>query len=155
VGFATRETKDAGIQGPEEAIDLETALELYTNAGAKLFGEATRLGALAPGMRADLVAYSQDPLDTPIDRLPDLKPRLTLVGGRRVTTPAGYCETQARTSEPTGIRIIAPGPSCRERRQQRAIDGLPFLLATEPGLDIAAYAREVVTAFDLATRVAR
>jgi len=93
-GFATRETKDAGIQGPEEAIDVETALELYTHAGAKLFGEATRLGALEPGMRV---------------RVP----------------------------------------------QQRAIDGLPFLLATEPGLDIAAYAREDVTAFDLATRVAR
>jgi AcrR family transcriptional regulator len=36
---------------------------------------------------------------------------------------------------------------------QRAVDGLPFLLANEPDLDIAAYAREVVVAFDLATRV--
>jgi predicted amidohydrolase YtcJ len=27
-GFATRHTKDAGIQGPEEAADVETALEL-------------------------------------------------------------------------------------------------------------------------------
>ncbi len=37
---------------------------------------------------------------------------------------------------------------------QRAIDGLPFLLAAEPGIDIPAYAHEVVTMFDLATRVA-
>jgi AcrR family transcriptional regulator len=35
---------------------------------------------------------------------------------------------------------------------QRAVDGLPFLLAVEPELDITAYSREVVTAFDLATR---
>ena len=35
---------------------------------------------------------------------------------------------------------------------QRAIDGLPFLLDVRPGLDIAAYGREVVTVFDLATR---
>jgi AcrR family transcriptional regulator len=35
---------------------------------------------------------------------------------------------------------------------QRAVDGLPFLLAAEPGLDVQAYGAEVVTAFDLATR---
>jgi AcrR family transcriptional regulator len=35
---------------------------------------------------------------------------------------------------------------------QRAVDGLPFLLAVKPDQDIAAYAREVGTAFDLATR---
>jgi AcrR family transcriptional regulator len=37
---------------------------------------------------------------------------------------------------------------------QRAVDGLPFLLAVSPDQDIAAYAREFGTAFDLATRVA-
>lgn len=35
---------------------------------------------------------------------------------------------------------------------QRAIDGLPFLLAADPEVDIAFYATEVVTVFDLATR---
>lgn len=35
---------------------------------------------------------------------------------------------------------------------QRSIDGLPFLLETAPNLDLDAYAREVVTLFDLATR---
>jgi len=35
---------------------------------------------------------------------------------------------------------------------QRAVDGLPFLLDVRPDLDISAYAREVVTVFDLATR---
>jgi AcrR family transcriptional regulator len=35
---------------------------------------------------------------------------------------------------------------------QRAVDGLPFLLAAEPGLDVEAYGAEVATAFDLATR---
>ncbi len=38
---------------------------------------------------------------------------------------------------------------------QRAADGLTFLLAAEPELDIAAYAAEVCTVFDLATRVNR
>jgi hypothetical protein len=35
---------------------------------------------------------------------------------------------------------------------QRSVEGLPFLLATRPDLDPIAYAREVVTTFDLATR---
>lgn len=38
---------------------------------------------------------------------------------------------------------------------QRAIDGLPFLLQTAPDLDLAAYAEELVTMFDLATRSAK
>ncbi|HVA91170.1 MAG TPA: TetR family transcriptional regulator [Chloroflexota bacterium] len=35
---------------------------------------------------------------------------------------------------------------------QRAVDGLPFLLATYPDINVDAYAREVVTLFDLATQ---
>jgi AcrR family transcriptional regulator len=35
---------------------------------------------------------------------------------------------------------------------QRAVDGLPFLLEAKPDLDVAAYAAEVVTTFELATR---
>lgn len=38
---------------------------------------------------------------------------------------------------------------------QRAVDGLPFLLASEPGFDTRTYAIEVITAFDLATRASR
>lgn len=38
---------------------------------------------------------------------------------------------------------------------QRAVDGLPFLLASEPDFDTRRYATEVVTAIDLATRAER
>lgn len=43
-------------------------------------------------------------------------------------------------------------PSVMAALVQRAIDGLPFLLDLRPDLDVAAYGREVVTVFDLATR---
>jgi AcrR family transcriptional regulator len=36
---------------------------------------------------------------------------------------------------------------------QRAVDGLPFLLETYPDTDLESYARELVTLFDLATRI--
>jgi AcrR family transcriptional regulator len=35
---------------------------------------------------------------------------------------------------------------------QRAVDGLPFLLAAEPDLDVQAYGAEVATVFELATK---
>jgi hypothetical protein len=35
---------------------------------------------------------------------------------------------------------------------QRALDGLPFLLRADPDQDLNAYAEELVTLFDLATR---
>ncbi len=38
---------------------------------------------------------------------------------------------------------------------QRAIDGLPFLLASQPGFDTRMYSSEVVTAIDLATGAPR
>jgi AcrR family transcriptional regulator len=37
---------------------------------------------------------------------------------------------------------------------QRSIDGLPLMLAADPDLDLTAYARELVTLFELGTRVA-
>jgi AcrR family transcriptional regulator len=37
---------------------------------------------------------------------------------------------------------------------QRAVDGLPFLLADDPDFDTRTYAAEVITAFELATRAA-
>ena len=62
-GMVTRGTKSAGVQGPEHAIDVATALRLYTLGTAELNGDADRLGSVAPGKLADLVAYPADPLN--------------------------------------------------------------------------------------------
>ena len=86
-GMATRGTKSAGIQGPEHAIDVPTALRLYTLGSAALNGEAGRLGSVTPGKLADLVAYPLDPLTAELDDLADLKPVLTIAGGRATYDP--------------------------------------------------------------------
>jgi predicted amidohydrolase YtcJ len=86
-GMATRGTKSAGIQGPEHAIDVATALRLYTLGSAALNGEADRLGSVTPGKLADLVAYSLDPLTADLDDLADLTPALTIAGGRATYDP--------------------------------------------------------------------
>jgi predicted amidohydrolase YtcJ len=88
-GMVTRGTKSAGIQGPEHAIDVATALALYTLGTARLNHEQDRLGSIAPGKLADLVAYPADPLTADPDDLAELTPTFTLVGGRAVHDPGG------------------------------------------------------------------
>jgi predicted amidohydrolase YtcJ len=86
-GMVTRGTKSAGIQGPEHAIDVATALRLYTVGTAALLGEADRLGSITPGKLADLVAYPVDPMAADPDDLADLTPALTIVGGKPAHDP--------------------------------------------------------------------
>jgi predicted amidohydrolase YtcJ len=88
-GMATRSTKSAGVQGPEHAIGMATALELYTLGTARLNREADRLGSITPGKLADLVAYLADPLTVDVEELPQLTPAFTLVGGRVMHDPDG------------------------------------------------------------------
>ena len=88
-GMVTRGTQQAGIQGPEYAIDQYTALRLYTAAGAELDGDSQRRGTLQPHRLADIVAYRTDPIICPIEELPSLLPVLTMVGGRVVYDPEG------------------------------------------------------------------
>jgi predicted amidohydrolase YtcJ len=88
-GMATRGTRSAGIQGPEHAIDVPTAVRLYTLGTAMLNSEADRLGSITPGKLADLVAYPIDPLAADPDALADLTPAFTVVGGRSTIPTSG------------------------------------------------------------------
>jgi len=86
-GMVTRGTKSAGIQGPEHAISVATALELYTLGTARLNHEQDRLGSIAPGKLADLAGYPADPLTADPDDLAGLTPAFTIVGGRAMHDP--------------------------------------------------------------------
>jgi len=88
-GMATRATKSAGVQGPEHAIQVTTALELYTSRSAQLNCEANRRGTIAPGKVADLVAYPVDPVAVQPDELEQLVPAFTVVAGRATHDPEG------------------------------------------------------------------
>jgi len=86
-GMVTRGTKSAGVQGPEHAISVGTALELYTMGTAELNHEQDRLGSITPGKLADLVAYPLDPLTADPDDLAELTPVFTIMGGRATHDP--------------------------------------------------------------------
>ncbi|HXZ74959.1 MAG TPA: amidohydrolase [Streptosporangiaceae bacterium] len=86
-GMVTRGTKAAGIQGPEHAISVGTALELYTMGTAALNHEQHRLGSITPGKLADLAGYLVDPLTADPDDLAELTPACTMMGGRATYDP--------------------------------------------------------------------
>jgi len=88
-GMATRGTKAASALGPEHAIGVTRAVELYTMGTARLDGEADRRGSVAPGKLADLVAYRVDPLSADPDSLAELEPTFTIVGGGATHDPDG------------------------------------------------------------------
>jgi predicted amidohydrolase YtcJ len=86
-GMVTRGTKQVGVQGPEQAIDQYTAMQLYTAASAQLNWESERRGTIQPRRLADLAAYRTDPITCPVDQLLGLRPVFTMVGGRAVYDP--------------------------------------------------------------------
>jgi predicted amidohydrolase YtcJ len=85
----TRRTANNRVVGRRHAIDRLTAFRLYTVAGAELLDEQSRRGSIQPGLYADLVAYHEDPLRCDVDKLPELQPAWTIVGGKPVFDPEG------------------------------------------------------------------
>lgn len=83
-GMTTRETRSAGIQGPDQAIDLYDAIRLYTAAAAHITGDEAKQGRLVPGLRADIVAFTSDPFTLASEELADLTPANVIVDGCHV-----------------------------------------------------------------------
>jgi predicted amidohydrolase YtcJ len=94
--MVTRRDRSGGLIGEGQAVARGVAFDLYTRCGAGLLGVQARRGELRPGMDADLVAFSADPLSCPVDELPDIEVLLTLVGGRAVYDPSQLMEGRAR-----------------------------------------------------------
>jgi hypothetical protein len=86
-GMVTRQTRDAGVQGEEYAVDPYTAFWLYTAAGAQLVGEGGRRGTLEPNCLADLVGFAGNPILASADDLKTFAPILTVVDGRPMHDP--------------------------------------------------------------------
>ena len=78
--------RDAPAFEPEQALTGLEALEGYTVRAAAVVGDEARGGRIAPGLRADLTGFAEDPLSCPADDLVDLPVRLTMVDGRVVYT---------------------------------------------------------------------
>ncbi len=71
-------------------VDRETALHLYTAAGAQLTGEGDVKGMLRPGCYADLAILTDDYFSVPEDEISGIESVLTVVGGRVVYAAGDY-----------------------------------------------------------------
>ncbi|MFJ3671071.1 amidohydrolase [Streptomyces sp. NPDC090106] len=78
------------IRPPENRVSRETALTMYTKAGAQLTGEQDVKGVLKPGYYGDLALLSDDYFTVPEQDIPHIESVLTVAGGRIVYASAEY-----------------------------------------------------------------
>ena len=84
----TRKASDGELLSQEnskqQAVTVEEALRMYTIASAVVEGTAEGKGSITPDKVADMVLVDSDPLAIGAEELPEVKPVMTLVGGRVV-----------------------------------------------------------------------
>ncbi len=69
---------------PEERITVDEALRMYTINAAYASFEENIKGSIEEGKLADLAIISRDPRRTPLNKIDDIKVRMTIVGGKVV-----------------------------------------------------------------------
>lgn len=69
---------------PEEAVDVETAIDAYTTGSAYAQFAENIKGRLKPGYVADLVVLDRDIFTVSHDEIKDIRPVMTMTGGRIV-----------------------------------------------------------------------
>lgn len=98
--MVTRRTPSGALHGPEQQVSLHDALRAHTTNAAHQLRRDHDLGALRPGMLADLVELSADPYDVDVEHLVD---RVRVLGtwrhGRRIDV-ADFLD-QVRAIDPT------------------------------------------------------
>jgi predicted amidohydrolase YtcJ len=67
-----------------QTVSREEALIAHTRANAFFLFQEGNLGALTLGKFADLLVLDRDYLTVPAEEIKDIKPLLTMVGGKRV-----------------------------------------------------------------------
>jgi predicted amidohydrolase YtcJ len=84
--LVTRENPGGSVRsfGKAEAISVKEAIQLFTVNSARHRHLEGSLGAIAPGMLADLIVLSKDPYEIPARELHEIKVITTFIGGEPV-----------------------------------------------------------------------
>ncbi|MBV9506765.1 MAG: amidohydrolase family protein, partial [Acidobacteriia bacterium] len=82
--FAVTGKMAGGAKVLRQTISREDALIAHTRKNAYLVFQEDNLGAIQPGKLADLVVLDRDYLTIPADQIKDIRPVMTMVGGRIV-----------------------------------------------------------------------
>jgi len=78
----SRMSSHGEIVAAQEALSREAALLALTRWAARFIGASDSLGSIEPGKLADMVVFDGDLMQVPVAKLAELKPVLTLVGGK-------------------------------------------------------------------------
>jgi len=82
--FAVTGKMVGGTKVVRQTISREDALIAYTRRNAFFVFQEDNLGAIQPGKLADLLVLDRDYLTVPAEQIKDIKPLITMVGGRIV-----------------------------------------------------------------------
>lgn len=84
LSFAVTGKMIGGKRVNRQSITREEALIAHTRSNAYFVFQDSNIGSLAPGKYADLLVLDRDYLTVPEDEIKDIKPLLTMVGGKIV-----------------------------------------------------------------------
>ncbi len=84
LSFAVTGEMIGGRKVNRQSISREEALIAHTRNNAEFLFQESNIGSLAPGKYADLLVLDRDYLTVPASEIKDIKPILTMVGGKVV-----------------------------------------------------------------------
>jgi predicted amidohydrolase YtcJ len=115
-----RTVDDVTLRAAEDRLDRETALSMYTSAGAVLSGEADKKGRISVGQYADLAVLTGDFFSMPVEEISRIESVLTIVGG---TVVYGALDFEG-ADEPLPAMSPAWSPVARFGGYQQRADGV-------------------------------
>ncbi len=89
LSFAVTGRMIGGREVNRQTVAREEALIAHTRSNAYFIFQESNLGSIQPGKYADLVVLDRDYLRVPADRIKDIKPVMTMVGGKVVHQAKG------------------------------------------------------------------
>ena len=96
LGWAVTGKMVGGLKVLRQPIGREDALIAHTRKNAYLVFQENNLGSIQAGKIADMVVIDRDYLTIPADQIKDIRPVMTIVGGRIVYDAAGAPATATR-----------------------------------------------------------
>jgi predicted amidohydrolase YtcJ len=96
LSFAVTGKMAGGAKVNRQSISREDALIAHTRKNAYLVFQEDNLGSIQPGKLADLVVLDRDYLTVPADQIRNIKPVMTMVGGRIVYDATNSVDRAAR-----------------------------------------------------------
>jgi len=73
-----------GQLNPDERVDVETAIQIFTRNGAMAMEKEDETGTIEPGKSADFIVINQNILEIPLEKIHKTKVLRTVLKGKTV-----------------------------------------------------------------------